>query len=133
MPAGRPSKYTEQLAEAICDYIATGMTLIDICEMTGFPSRITVNSWMRSNAEFLSRITRAREDQQDYFADRIHQLNMGMNAENWQFTNAQIRNIQWLMGKLKPKVYGEKAQVALTDGDGGPLVIKHIGSSGEDA
>ena len=44
-----------------------------------------------------------------------------MNAENWQYVNAQIRNIQWMMTKVKPRAYGDK--LGLTGGDGG--AIKH--------
>jgi hypothetical protein len=68
----------------------------------------------------------------DYYSDRIMRLNDGMNAANWQFTNAQIHNIQWLMGKLKAAQYGDKTALTNANGDGPvKLIIEHIGSDGE--
>jgi hypothetical protein len=127
-PEAKPKLSHDDIKTQVCDFLATGLTLIDICDMEGFPNRVTINRWMKDEPEFAARIGRAREDQQDYFADRIQQLNLGMNAKNWQYTNAQIRNIQWLMGKLKPKVYGDKVQQEHTGAEGGPVqfMVKSI-------
>ena len=121
MPAGRPSEYTEAKAEAICDRIAEGEYLTDICALSGFPDYKTVRRWIKKYSEFAECIARAGEDQMEYYRWRISSLNDGMNAENWQYRNAQIRNIQWLMGKIKPKAYGDK--LGLTGGDGGAIQI----------
>ena len=109
--AGRPSEYSQAKADAICDRIAEGAYLTEVCDSEGFPSYKTVRKWIRDNADFSQAIARASEDQADYFRWRISRLNDGMTAVNWQYTNAQIRNIQWLMGKIKPKAYGDKVQL----------------------
>ena len=127
----RPSEYSETKAEAICDRIAEGEYLTDICALKEFPDYTTVRRWIARYPEFAKSIARAGEDQADYFRWRISKLNDSMTAENWQFVNAQIHNIQWIMGKVKQRAYGDKSQVSLTDADGGPLVVKHIGSTGE--
>ena len=54
----------------------------------------------------------------DYYSDRIQRLNDSMDAKNWQYVNAQIRNIQWLMGKLAAATYGDKLAHTGADGDG---------------
>ena len=124
--------WTEQLEEAICDRLAEGEYLTDICSRKGFPTYKSVRKHIAEDAEFSKRIARASEDQAEYFRWRISKLNDAMTAENWQFTNAQIRNIQWLMGKIKPKAYGDKLAHTGSDGDGPmELLIKHIGSDGE--
>ena len=46
-------------------------------------------------------------------------------------TKVQIDTRKWLLAKLNPKKYGDNAKLALTGEDGGPLVVKHIGSDGE--
>ncbi len=131
MPAGRPSSYTESTADEICDRVAAGDLITDICEEEGFPSYKTFRKWRAERSEFSQRIARAREDQQDYYSDRIMRLNMSMDAANWQFVNAQIRNIQWLMGKLNAK-YGDKLAHTNPSGDGPmELVVRHIASDGE--
>jgi hypothetical protein len=112
MPAA--INWTPELEEAICDKLAEGEYLTDICELSGFPTYKTVRKYVAESAEFSKRITRASEDQAEYFRWRISKLNDSMNAENWQFVNAQIRNIQWIMGKVKPKAYGDKMQQDVT-------------------
>jgi hypothetical protein len=132
MEPGRKSDYTEALADAICDRIAAGDLITDICDSKGFPTYKTFRKWRAEHEEFSKHITRAREDQMDYYSDRIMRLNDGMNAANWQFTNAQIHNIQWLMGKLKAAQYGDKTALTNANGDGPvKLIIEHIGSDGE--
>ena len=120
MPAA--INWTPELEDAICDKLAEGEYLTDICESKGFPTYNTVRKHIRLNADFCERITRASEDQADYFRWRISKLNDSMTAENWQFVNAQIRNIQWLMGKVKPKAYGERVQQDIS----GELSIKRV-------
>jgi hypothetical protein len=117
---GRPSDYSEEKADAICDRLAEGEYLTDICQLSGFPTYKTYRRWAEQNETFAKRIVRAHEDQTEYFRDRIMRLNDGMTAENWQYTNAQIRNIQWLMGKIKPK-YGDKVQSEVSGPNGGPI------------
>jgi hypothetical protein len=117
---------SDPLKTEICDLLAQGKTLKEICDIEGFPHRITVNRWMLEDKDFASRIARAREDQQDYFADRIMELNSSMDASNWQFINAQIRNIQWLMGKLNAKRYGDKQLHTGADGEGPIQIVSTI-------
>lgn len=121
---GRPSSYSEAVADQICDAVAEGRLITDICDSEGFPSYKTFRKWRAEHESFSERIARAREDQMDYYADRIMRLNAEMNATNWQYTNAQIRNIQWLMGKLKAATYGERT--ALTGADGGAIKVQKI-------
>ena len=110
--------WTPELEDAICDRLAEGQYLTDICELKGFPSYKTVRKHIQDTAKiedgFSQRIARAGEDQAEYFRWRISKLNDSMNAENWQYVNAQIRNIQWIMGKIKPKAYGDLVQTKHT-------------------
>jgi hypothetical protein len=120
---GRPSEYSEATADKICDLLAEGGYLTDICELDEFPSYKTVRRWIAANEDFAKNIARAGEDQADYFRWRISKLNDGMNAENWQFTNAQIRNIQWMMGKIKARAYGDKLSTEVSGPGGGAIPL----------
>jgi long-subunit acyl-CoA synthetase (AMP-forming) len=79
-----------------------------------------VRKWIKEHDDFSKSIARAGDDQADYYRWRISKLNDSMTAANWQFVNAQIHNIQWLMAKLKAK-YGDKT--AITGADGGAIQI----------
>ena len=119
--AGRPSSYNETTANAICDRIAEGEYLTDICNEDGFPSYKTVRKWIAEREQFSKAIARAGEDQMEYFRWRISKLNDTMKANNWQYVNAQIRNIQWLMGKIRPKAYGDKVEQFISGPEGRPI------------
>lgn len=120
MPAA--INWTPELEEAICDKLAEGEYLTDICESKGFPTYKSVRKHIAESEEFSKRIARASEEQADHFRWRISSLNDKMNADNWQFRNAQIRNIQWLMGKVKPKAYGERVQQDIS----GEIAVKRV-------
>ena len=61
-PVGRPSSYTDKLAEQICTRIACGEGLIAICNDENMPHLSTVYRWMDKpeNKEFRERYARAK-------------------------------------------------------------------------
>ena len=50
---GRPTKYTKQLADKICELLSEGKSERKICKMPGMPARRTLLSWKEDNPEFL--------------------------------------------------------------------------------
>jgi hypothetical protein len=49
---GRPSDYEEGIAMDICDRIADGELLLQICREPGYPSRATLYRWRRRYPDF---------------------------------------------------------------------------------
>ena len=43
---GRPSKYTPEIAQQMCEMLSEGVPLREICRMEGFPAWRTVYDWM---------------------------------------------------------------------------------------
>ena len=107
---GRPSIYSEELAEQICNRIASGQSVRQICELEQFPARSTVMQWLAEKEDFRTKCARARELQADYMDDLILEAANACNEENYQSTRVKISAYQWRASKLKPKVYGEKIQ-----------------------
>src|SRR5690554_5149482 len=59
---GRPSLYTEELAEKICARLADGESLNQICKDEGMPSERTVRTWaLDVNHPFSPKYAQARE------------------------------------------------------------------------
>ena len=50
--AARPSRYSSELARAICDAAASGESLTDICARPDRPDRDVVSRWLVTNADF---------------------------------------------------------------------------------
>lgn len=114
MSAGRPSSYSEDLADSICEQLASGQSLRQICDQPGMPHRITVIRWQESNEDFATKCARAREEQADYMDDLILEVANNCTPETAQADRVKISAYQWRASKLKPKKYGDKQQVEHT-------------------
>ena len=60
MPAGRPSLYSEEIAERVINGLMEGLSLIKICEQDGIPTRRTIMNWWETKPDFYTFIRSAR-------------------------------------------------------------------------
>ena len=120
--AGRPTEFTQELADAICEGLADGKSLRSICSSPSMPTKACVFRWLAANKAFADQYARARETQADSFADDIAAI---ADDEGLEPNDKRVRidARKWLAGKLRPKVYGDK--VALTGGGKGDAPIRH--------
>lgn len=140
--SGRPSDFTEQIADNICERLADGESLRAICAEDGMPNKSTVFRWLAIHEGFRDQYTRAREAQADALFDDVLDIadnarNDWMerrgeddagwiaNGENIQRSRLRIDARKWMAGKLRPKVYGEKLSQELSGPDGGPIEQTH--------
>ena len=125
---GRPSDYSEEAAALICDEIAKGRSVRDICadkaaEFDGVPVERTVYRWLEEHESFRQQYARAREAQADGKFEQVWSIASAATPENVQVARLQVDAVRWQAGKLAPKKYGEAVQMKHTDGDGGPLTV----------
>ena len=57
---GRPTLYTPDLGHKICESVAKGVALQDVCKQPGMPTRRTVYYWLRTNDELSAAYELAR-------------------------------------------------------------------------
>lgn len=124
MPAGRPSKYTPELVDSICQRIALGESLNKICSDADMPNMSSIFKWLGEHPEFSNKYARAKEEQGELMADQI--IALADNAEDVNKARLQIDARKWVAAKLKPKKYGDKVQTEHTGPDGGPIQISRI-------
>lgn len=117
---GRPSKYSDELAEKICEKIANGRSLRSICAEDGMPTTSTVCKWLIENKDFSEQYARAREKQADYFAEEIIEIADSAEAESAAVSKAklQIDARKWAASKIAPKKYGDKQEIDVKSSDG---------------
>lgn len=115
---GRPSDYTEEIANIICDRLSDGKSLKRICEDKDMPSKVTVYNWLDSNKEFLNKYMRAKEDSSDALADDIQDIADKVLTGEYNPNAARVAmdGKKWIAAKLKPKKYGDKLDVT-TNGE----------------
>lgn len=68
---GRPSAYTQKVADEICRRLSLGETLIGICRDNHMPHRDSVHTWAETIPEFSDKYARARIAQTRSWADEI--------------------------------------------------------------
>ncbi|HFB4648218.1 TPA: hypothetical protein ACE76W_002121, partial [Neisseria gonorrhoeae] len=110
---GRPTDYTKDMADKICEKIANGRSLRSICAEDGVPPMKTIYRWLEANEEFRHQYARAREKQADYFAEEIIEIADSAQAESAAVSKAklQIDARKWAASKIAPKKYGDKTEL----------------------
>lgn len=118
---GRPSDFTPEIANEICELISEGRSLRMICEGEGFPHRSTVQRWLATNEAFRAQYAHAREQQAEYYAEKI--VDDALVATDAAIGRLRMDALKWAASKLAPKKYGDK--IAHVGGDEGDAPIKH--------
>lgn len=141
---GRPTKYTPELGDRVCDLIATSsLGLKHLLTDETLPCQATVYNWKRNHPEFLEKYLRAREDQADYMVDETIEIaddgtndfmtivkgDKSYEMENKEVTSRSKLRVyarQWAASKLKPKKYGNKMEFeSPTPITIGPIIFRH--------
>jgi hypothetical protein len=107
MSMGRPSGYSQEVADLILDRLADGESLRAICLDEGMPDRASVRRWIIADESFRSQYARARGEQGDAYADEIVAI-ADDKDEDANSRRVRIDARKWAAGKLRPDVYGEK-------------------------
>lgn len=134
---GRISTYTEKAAAEICERIADGETLREICRDPRMPAWRTVYHWTEAHPDFAARFARARDIGFDAIAEEALSIanttHEGVRTEEGKdgiktvredmlgHRKLQIETRLKLLAKWCPKRYGEKTTTELTGPDGAPL------------
>jgi hypothetical protein len=105
----RPTIYTDELAEKICDLLAEGKSMVKACEALGVCRR-TVNLWLKKNPEFANMTVEARESYSDDIVDKLIEI-AGDETKDYHTRRLLIDSIKWVAGKQRPKKYSEKFMV----------------------
>jgi len=109
---GRPSDFTQEIADAICERLAEGESLRKICLADGMPNKATVFRWLVAHPTFSDQYARAREEQAETLADEIVEISDGDGeASDPQRDRLRVDARKWVASKLKPKKYGDKQLV----------------------
>lgn len=109
-PPHRPSEYTQEVADKLCEQITEGKSLRTICKADDMPSIATIFNWHRSQPGFLEQYTRAKDEQADTLSEDIQEIaSKTLKGEyDPQASRVAIDAYKWTASKLKPKKYGDK-------------------------
>ena len=129
---GRPTKYSDKLADRICQKIAEGYSVRSICKEKDMVSMQTLFRWLRENDKFREQYVCACEERSYAQAEEIIDIADNatndymeklegdgyiFNSENVQRSRLRIDTRKWLMSKMNPKVYGDKLDMTTNGND----------------
>jgi hypothetical protein len=134
---GRPSKFTQAIADRICDRLAQGESLRKIAGTKQMPTMTTVFRWLQKDEKFREQYARARELQADTLADEILDIantpqigtktvskSTGLEVTEGdmiEHRRLQVDARKWYTGKLAPKKYGDRQQIDMEVKDVTPM------------
>jgi hypothetical protein len=124
--------YTQAIADEICDRLADGESLNEICKTPGMPTDQTVLNWVDEDRGGLGRkYARARSRGYEKLANEVLLISdapcEGPNgyADNAlvQKQRLQVESRKWMLSKMLPKIYGDKIELS---GDASAPLIQRI-------
>ena len=114
---GRPTVYTDMIAEEICNRLTSGESLEAMCADPHLPSATCVLNWVfdgkPEHERFVVAYARAREKQAERYADQIIPIADSMQGKERHEVYAadlRIKTRQWLMARRLRAVYGDKVE-----------------------
>lgn len=109
---GRPTLYSKEICDEICDRLAHGETLRSILADDHLPVRSAVYRWLDENEDFKDQYTQARVKQADYYAEMI--VDEAFSSNDAAIGRLRMDALKWASSKLAPKKYGDKVEVEQT-------------------
>jgi hypothetical protein len=131
--AGQPTKYDKKTGRVVCNLLARGQSLRQICALDSMPHRDTIYEWIRVNPEFSDNYRRARELQEDEFFDFMRDIAFDESRDitgelkmpNGVAVNRdklKIDTLKWTLGRMNPGKYGDKVETNHTGSVGLQLI-----------
>lgn len=135
---GRPTDFSQELADKILERIADGESLRAICREDCFPAKTTVFRWLQADEVFRDLYEKAREAQADSLADEILDIadtpQIGEKTKKTpdgkvetttgdmiEHRRLRVEARKWIAAKLKPRKYGDSSKLEVTGKDEGPI------------
>lgn len=105
---GRPSLYSQEMAEKIADMLAEGMTLKQITDKPEMPAIRTVTGWALEKPDFRLILMRARAAQVETLVGMMWEQALSADEDSVRTAQLRIGTIQWLLARYDPKRYSER-------------------------
>jgi hypothetical protein len=128
VPSGRPSSYSQATVDYICQQMSEGRSLRKICQDEAMPAQATIFRWLADpeRRSFREQYARAREAMADAVVDEAMEIadnsqqdtligEDGAEKANHEWiarSRLRVDMRKWYAGKVAPKKYGERLELA---------------------
>lgn len=128
----RPTRYTDALADEVCERLANGETATAICRDPRMPKWATLKRWEREDEDFARRYEVARKQCCEYHTDEIVEIadnavndyvmradgKRVFDRESFERSRLRVDARKWNASKILRHTYGDKSEVDVRTPDG---------------
>mgnify|MGYP005863524761 CR=1 FL=1 len=127
-PMGRPTEYTQDIADKICAWLAGGQSLRAFCRQDNTPALSTVCLWIVSRDDFSEQYRRAREAAGYAHGDGVVEIVelLRSGAVDPQTGKAMMDGLKWSAERMAPKAHVAKQSLEHTGADGGAIQTEDV-------
>lgn len=131
---GRPSTYSDELGQIICDWVAQGRSLVRLCKQEGMPARRTVMTWLDERPDFQHKYAKAKAEGLDCMFEEMFEIaddgtNDVIDADGKMIvqkdviarSKLRVDTRKWALARLAPRKYGDRVIAEISGADGGPI------------
>lgn len=149
---GRPTDYTKELADSICERIATGESVRSIVRDGAMPSSSTIYRWLldESKQDFWEQYEKARNIQAEIMFEELLDIaddgsNDWMEKENKdgssytvldhehvQRSRLRVDTRKWFLSKVLPKKFGDKIDMTTNGKDLPAPILNGLSTNNSD-
>lgn len=135
-PRGRPSTFSQEIADEISSRLSKGEPLAKICRDEHMPDASTVGRWKEGREAFSLAIARAREEGFDVIALECLEIADETSFDTLAVKDGYAANTEWisrsklrvetrlkLLAKWDPKRYGDALRLGGEGEDGAITVV----------
>lgn len=121
---GRPTLYTDELADKICMAVALGASVREIGDDDSMPAAPTIWGWIALRPDFSLKWDRAKRAQMAFFSENILEIaddgtNDTIETEKGDIPNREwiersklrVETRKWVMSKFDRRKFGDKTEV----------------------
>lgn len=127
---GRPSTFTHEIAQTICERIASGESVRQICRDESMPARSSVYKWLLDDKAFADQYALAMNLRADDMFDEIFEIaddasndwmerqsrdgettGWQVNGDHIQRSRLMVDTRKWALGRMSPQKYGDKVSL----------------------
>lgn len=103
---GRHTKCTPRMVEAICERLAGGESLTELCADPAMPSMRSVSNWLVRDPAFRQAYMSARHIQADRIFDEVREVARAATPQTVAVARLTFDVLRWQAARLWPRRYG---------------------------
>lgn len=111
---GRPSDYSIELCQEICDKVADGESIKHVLKSDDkYPTFQTWCNWKRANKELFDLYINALQDKAEFYIDEMHEVYNKLKKGEISASDANVllQQNKWITSKFYPKMFGNKTDI----------------------